>query len=100
MSTLDSYALTFEDLPRNTRKGGKDIVKTMSKTTATPEVKTGKKYAKTRGEHYKDIVITALIVAIIAFVAGMAFQNKQQDAINQAMKSVAPSAVAQEPVKK
>lgn len=104
-STLAEYPLQFEDIPQKrynkivkTRKGGKDSK--MSKEVKQSEVKNVKRYAKTRGEHIKDLVITALIVAIIAFVAGMAFQNKQQDAINQAMKSVAPSAVAQEPVKK
>lgn len=103
--TLADYPLKFEDLPQKrynkivkTRKGRKDSK--MSKEVKQ-EVKASKKYMKTRGEHFKDLVITALIVAILAFVAGMAFQGKQQDAINTAMKSVTPSANAQEaPVKK
>ena len=105
-STLEAYPLQFEDIPQkrynktnnNRKRGGKDSK--MSKEVKQPEVKNVKKYAKTRGEHIKDLVITALIVGILAFVAGMTFQNKQQDAINQAMKSVAPSAFAQEQVKK
>jgi len=38
----------------------------MPKTTNTPEAKPAKKYAKTRGEHYKDIVIAILVTSIIA----------------------------------
>ena len=76
-----------------TRKGGKG--QKMPKTTNTPEVKTGKKYAKTRGEHYKDIVITILVTAIIAFICGAVFQSKQQNAINTAVKAVTPSASAE-----
>lgn len=99
-STLEAYPLEFEDIPQTTynkivktRKGGKDSK--MSKEVKQ-EAKQVKKYMKTRGEHFKDLIITALIVAILAFVAGMAFQNRQQDAINTAMKSVTPSAGAQE----
>lgn len=77
------------------KRGGKDI-NIMSKTTNAPEpTKTGKKYAKTRGEHFKDVVIAILIASIIAFIAGMSFQNKQQDAIQQAAKSIAPAASAE-----
>lgn len=77
-----------------TRKGGKDIKK-MSKTTQTEQPKAVKKYAKTRGEHYKDIVITILVTAIIAFICGAVFQSKQQNAINTAVKAVTPSASAE-----
>jgi hypothetical protein len=68
-----------------------------SKTTILPsEVK--KKYQKKRGEHIKDVVITALVVAIIAFVGGAVFQSKQQNAIETAVEAVVPSAQAS-PVK-
>lgn len=49
----------------------------MSKNQPTNEPKSSKKYAKTRGEHLKDIVIAVLVSAIIAFVAGMHFANRQ-----------------------
>ena len=64
----------------------------MSKTNQTAEPKAAKKYAKTRGEHYKDIVITILVTAIIAFICGAVFQSKQQNAINTAVKAVTPTA--------
>lgn len=67
-------------------------------TTEAPKVKA--KYAKTRGEHFKDLVITALIIGIIAFIGGMTFQGKQQGAIDTAVKAVTPSVSAQAPVKK
>ena len=54
------------------------------------------KYSKTRGEHAKDLVITALVIGIIAFVGGITFQSKLQDAINTAVKgaqTVAPTEV-------
>ena len=41
-------------------------VKSMTKTTNNVEPKSSKKYAKTRGEHYKDIVIAILVTSIIA----------------------------------
>lgn len=77
----------------NTRKGGK--VNKMTKTTVNEAPKASKKYAKTRGEHYKDIVITILVTAIVAFICGAVFQSKQQNAINTAVKAVAPSASAE-----
>jgi hypothetical protein len=87
------YELTPVKQLTITRKGGKDSK--MSKTTQTEVAKTSKKYAKTRGEHYKDIVITILVTAIIAFICGAVFQSKQQNAINTAVKAVTPSAHAE-----
>lgn len=73
----------------------------MSNKSTTQEVKAPKaKYAKTRGEHVKDLVITALVIGIIAFIGGMTFQSKQQGAIDTAVKAVTPTANAQAPVKK
>lgn len=96
MDSLASYKLHYEDLNPNTRKGGKD--NKMSKKQVTTEAP-AKTYNKSRGEHFKDIVIAILITAIVAFVGGMQFQNKQQDAIDTAVNAVSPSASA-EPVKK
>jgi hypothetical protein len=67
----------------------------MPNNNKTAEPKAVKKYAKTRGEHYKDIVITILVTAIIAFICGAVFQSKQQNAINTAVKAVTPSASAE-----
>lgn len=67
----------------------------MSKSTNTPETKPVKKYAKTRGEHYKDIVIAILVTGIIAFVGGAQFQAKQHDAVNAAVEAITPTAHAE-----
>ena len=97
MSSLDSFALQYEDLNPNTRKGGKDI-KPMSKTTQTASEKPAKKYAKTRGEHAKDIIIAILVTSIVAFVGGMYFQGKQnsevKNAVSAAQQAMAPKAEA------
>lgn len=98
MDSLDAYALEFEDMPLKLSPIAGRISKKMSQKSTTPEaVKAPKaKYSKTRGEHFKDLVITALVVSIIAFVGGMTFQSKQQDAINTAVKgaqTVAPTEV-------
>lgn len=72
--------------------------KTNNNTTAPEVVKASKKYAKTRGEHFKDIVIAVLITSIIAFVGGMVFANKQntevKNAVNAAQSVVTPKAEA------
>lgn len=94
MSSLDSFALQYEDLNPKTRKGGKDI-KPMSKTTQTEAPKASKKYAKTRGEHYKDIVIAILVTGIIAFIAGAVFANNNNAQITKAVQAVTPSVAAQ-----
>lgn len=60
----------------------------MPKTSTTNEApKASKKYAKTRGEHYKDIVIAVLVTSIIAFVGGVVFANKQQAEVNSAVSA-------------
>ena len=98
MDSLTDYPLQFEDMPLKLSKTAGRISHKMSQPKNNqPEVKAPKaKYSKTRGEHFKDIVITALIVGIIAFIGGMTFQGKQQDAINTAVKgaqTVAPTEV-------
>jgi hypothetical protein len=86
---LSDYPVDFiDDMPLKLSPIAGRISKKMSQPKSTPEaVKASKpKYSKTRGEHAKDLVITALIIGIIAFVGGMTFQSKQQDAINTAVK--------------
>lgn len=89
-----SYGTPYQATPIKPVRVGR--VK-MTKTTNTPEVtKPAKKYNKTRGEHYKDILIAMLITGIIAFVCGMHFSNQQNSRISAAVKAVAaPSASAQ-----
>lgn len=90
---MDRFKVYFEDVPqykRNTRKGGKGIK--MSKTTELPTSK--KKYAKTRGEHVKDLLIAILITAILAFVAGVRYANSNHAAIDKAVQAIQPVAEA------
>lgn len=73
----------------------------MTKSTITEQPKAARKYAKTRGEHYKDMVIVALIAGLIAFVGGMHFSNQQHSQVANAVKNaVAPSVSAQAPTSK
>jgi hypothetical protein len=94
-STLADHELKFEDLPQKqyNKKTAKAVGRTeMSKVTSEP--KAAKRYSKTRGEHLKDIVITILVTAIVAFVAGTMFANKQQARIDRAVQAVAPKVEA------
>lgn len=102
-----SYGSAYIDIP-NLRPGrvGRTLNKmsnnksTASEAPKAPEfAKPSKaKYSKTRGEHFKDLVIVMLVTGIIAFVGGVVFQNKQQNAINTAVKGA--QTVAQPEVKK
>ena len=53
-----------------------------------PTAKVRRVYEKSRGEHYKDIVIAILVTAVIAFIGGMAFANRQNAEVEQAVKAV------------
>ena len=88
------YELTPVKQLTFTRKGGKG--QKMPKTNKQTEAPSAKVYNKTRGEHFKDIVIAVLITGIVAFIGGAVFQSKQQNAINTAVKAVTPTANAAE----
>lgn len=90
MSSLSEHKLHFEDIPQKTRKSGKDSK--MSKTTVTEAPKASKKYAKTRGEHFKDILIAILVTAVVAFVAGSVYANNQHEATAQAVQQATAQA--------
>lgn len=91
--------MDYIETPINPYRVGRTFKK-MSQKQSTPEVKAPKaKYSKTRGEHFKDIVIAVLITGIIAFVGGMVFQGKQQQAIETAVKGASTRTV-EAPVKK
>lgn len=101
-----SYGSPYIDIPELVKpeRVGR-ISEKMSKNNTTPTAEapkaTSKKYAKTRGEHFKDMLIVALIVGIIAFVGGMHFANQQNSRVANAVKSaVAPTVSAQAPAKK
>ena len=93
--------MEYIETPVTPYKVGRTFKKMSKKNQPSTEVKAPKaKYAKTRGEHFKDLVIMALIVGIVAFIGGMQFQSKQQSAIDTAVEAVTPSVSAQAPVKK
>jgi hypothetical protein len=99
-SALTLHQLELEDIPKlkitkYAKYGGKDMK--MSKEPTTP---TTPEYAKTRGEHFKDMVITALVIGIITFISGMNFQNNQHKAIETAVKGAQTVAPVEIPVKK
>lgn len=71
------------------RKGGK-VIK-MTKQLSSEASKASRKYAKTRGEHYKDIVIAVLIAAIIAFIGGMHFENQHNTDVSRATTVAQPT---------
>lgn len=99
MSSLEAYKLNYEDLTPKTRKGGK-VIK-MAKTTNTPEQATSKKkYAKTRGEHIKDVIIAMLVTGIVAFGFGLQFASAQEARVNQAVEAATVVETVEAPVSK
>lgn len=101
-SVLDSHKLYYEDVaPRklNTRKtGGKDRNIMANKPEVKTENSNRKKYAKSRGEHVKDVMIAVLIAGVIAFIGGMHFANAQHAQMESAVKAAQTASVA--PAKK
>lgn len=89
---LADYKLEYEDVPRKKYQIIKKGHNKMSKEVK--QAKTRKVYQKTRGEHYKDIVITILVTGIVAFVAGASYQNGQNQALQSAIDAVAPAVEA------
>lgn len=98
MSSLSEHEMHYEDLPFQTPKVvGK--VKKMAKTTD----KSVKAYKKSRGEHYKDIVIAVLVTSIIAFICGVQFASSQNAKVSTAVEKVEAAMTAETtevPVKK
>lgn len=98
-----SYGTSYIATPLVTRKGGKGSK--MSKNSTTNEApRASKRYAKTRGEHIKDIMIAMLITSVVAFIGGMVFANKQnaevKNAVQEAQQASAPKVEAQAPASK
>ena len=88
MSTLDAYALEYEDRPFHKPERVGRISTKMSKSTQTPEAPKAPKakYNKTRGEHIKDVVIAMLVTGIVAFAGGVWFNEGKQQEIETAVK--------------
>lgn len=66
----------------------------MNKKVESKPTKAPRKYQPTRVEVFKTVLIAVLITGMTAFVAGMQFQAKQQDAIQRAVSALAPVAEA------
>lgn len=94
-SALDSYPLYYEDINPTTRKGGKDSVK-MAKSKNSVEAPAAKTYNKTKGEHFKDMVIVALVVGIIAFGLGFKFNADRNSEMQSAVKAAQTTQVTAE----
>lgn len=96
-----SYGTPYQATPIKPIRVERVKSMTNKATTNTEAPKASRKYAKTRGEHYKDIVIAVLVAGIIAFIGGMHFANTQHSQVAQAVKAaVTPSVSAQAPAKK
>lgn len=59
----------------------------MKKEVTTPAPAPTKSYSKTRGEHFKDLVICALVIGIVAFVGGTVYADKQNDEVRNAVSA-------------
>ena len=94
--------MEYIETPINPYRVGRTFKKmSNNKPTATPEVKAPKaKYSKTRGEHIKDIIIAMLVTGIIAFSAGIWFNEGKHKEIETAVKGAQTVAPVEVPVKK
>jgi len=97
MSSLDDYQMQFEDMPRKPARVGRISTKMskLNKTTEAPKV-----YNKTRGEHFKDMVIVALVVGIVAFGLGFKFNADRNAEMQTAIKSAQTATVVAPETKK
>lgn len=101
MSELDSYQLQYEEMPFIKplfKRVGKDSK--MSKSNQSKVEAPVKSYNKTRGEHFKDMVIVALVVGIIAFGLGFKFNADRNSEMQSAVKAAQTATVSAETVKK
>lgn len=91
-NVMDAYQWHAEDIPFKIsgKTGGK--VSKMTKTISTEAIKPVKTYRKSRGEHFKDILIAVLVTSVIAFVGGMHFANKHNAEVQSAVKAAQVSA--------
>ncbi len=88
-----SYGTDYLDIPtlKPVRVGR---VKSMTKTATTKMEVPAKSYSKTRGEHFKDIIIAILVVGVIAFIAGVHYSDNKNAQMTGAIKSAQATAVA------
>lgn len=93
--------MEYIETPINPYRVGRTFTKMSNKPTTQPEVKAPKaKYSKTRGEHIKDVIIAMLVTGIIAFSAGIWFNEGKHKEIETAVKGAQTAAPVEAPVKK
>jgi len=91
------YSMKYEDLPaKNNKIITRKDSKMSKKKEEMPTAKFKKSYSKSRAEHYKDVIIAVLVTGIIAFIAGVQFNNGQNKAITAAVNAITPTASATE----
>ena len=94
--------MEYIETPINPYRVGRTFTKMSKQTTTQPEVTKAPKakYSKTRGEHIKDVIIAMLVTGIIAFAAGIWFNEGKQHEIETAVKGAQTVAQPEAPVKK
>lgn len=72
-------------------KGGKGskMSKKVTAAEAVSKATTTKKYAKTRGEHTKDLIIAILVTGVVAFGFGMHFEGQHNAEMQKAVSAAA-----------
>jgi hypothetical protein len=91
---LEDLTLDFEDLPRKPVKSGGKGAKMSKHSQSNEASKPAKRYQKTRGEHYKDIVIAILVASVIAFIGGVKVANNNHSQVNRAVQAATVSVEA------
>jgi len=99
MSKLENTKIPLDER-KNYSKTKTTKKKEAIKMPNEPLAPRAKKYQKTRGEHFKDVVIAILITAIVAFVAGASYTNKQQAELDKVRAEAQSSVQAEAPAKK
>lgn len=98
-SALEAYTLEFEDVPfRKPYRVGRTFKKMSNKSNAVEVL--AKIYNKTKGEHFKDMVIVALVVGIVAFGLGFKFNSDRNAEMQSAVKAAQTATVSTDTVKK
>lgn len=97
MSQLDKTKIALDERANYSKIKKSKRTKGINKM-AEDKAPKQKRYTKTRGEHYKDIVIAVLVTAIVSFIVGVQYADNKQAEIDKAVSRVEQT--AQTPVKK
>ena len=99
LSALEAYTLEFEDVPfHKPYRVGRTFKKMSNKSNAVEAP--AKTYNKTKREHFKDMVIVALVVGIIAFGLGFKFNADRNSEMQSAVKAAQTAQVSADTAKK